>query len=350
MRHLAGVEEASRSRLQGWIGAGQVRVNGRVARRAAERLAVGDQVEVVLPAPPPARQPPVAQPLPLAILYEDQHLLVLDKPAGLVVHPACGHRDGTLVNAVAWHLLAGAGDGSNGDGSNGDGSNGDAGGGSASDPEEGASAAEMRPGLVSRLDRDTSGVLLVAKTRAAHAGLARAVAVRTLRKDYLAVVYGRAPLSKGRIELRLQRDPGDRRRMVATRGEGLTAVTLYELLAEAGSPGDGGWLSLLACRLVTGRTHQIRVHLAASGLPIVGDRIYGEPRHRGIGDPALAALCRDFPRQALHAWRLTLRHPVGGQTLAFEAPLPADLRRLCAGASAAADGGARDAWMPALDG
>jgi 23S rRNA pseudouridine1911/1915/1917 synthase len=191
----------------------------------------------------------------------------------------------------------------------------------------------VRPGLVHRLDRDTSGVLLVAKSRAAHAGLARAIKARALRKDYLAVVYGRPPLVRGRIELKLLRDPLDRRRVAASRTEGRSAATLYELLAES-CPGRGddggraGWLSLLRCRLVTGRTHQIRVHLAALGLPIVGDPLYGEPRHRGLADPALAALCRDFPRQALHAWRLGLRHPVTGQALALRAPLPADLGRL----------------------
>jgi 23S rRNA pseudouridine1911/1915/1917 synthase len=304
VRHFAGLPGLSRSRLQGWIAAGRVRVNGAVVRRPAGRLAAGDELEVELPGPPPSRhrsRPLAAQRLPLAILYEDEHLLALDKPAGLVVHPTGRHRDGTLVNALAWHLAA--------------------------------EPPAVRPGLVHRLDRDTSGVLLVAKSRAAHAGLARAIKALALQKDYLAVVYGRAPLVRGRIELKLLRDPLDRRRVAASRTEGRSAATLYELLAEScpGSRDDGGragWLSLLRCRLVTGRTHQIRVHLAALGLPIVGDPLYGEPRHRGIADPALAALCRDFPRQALHAWRLGLRHPVTGQALALRAPLPADLDRL----------------------
>ncbi|HEY6321146.1 MAG TPA: RluA family pseudouridine synthase [Thermoanaerobaculia bacterium] len=304
VRHFAGLPGLSRSRLQGWIAAGRVRVNGALVRRPAGRLAAGDELEVELPGPPPSRRrarPLAAQRLPLAILYEDEHLLAVDKPAGLVVHPTGRHRDGTLVNALAWHLAA--------------------------------EPPAVRPGLVHRLDRDTSGVLLVAKSRAAHAGLARAIKARALQKDYLAVVYGRAPLVRGRIELKLLRDPLDRRRVAASRTEGRSAATLYELLAEScpGSWDDGGragWLSLLRCRLVTGRTHQIRVHLAALGLPIVGDPLYGEPRHRGIADPALAALCRDFPRQALHAWRLGLRHPVTGQALALRAPLPADLGRL----------------------
>ena len=324
VRHFAGLPGLSRSRLQSWIAAGRVRVNGAVIRRPAGRLAAGDELAVELPEPPPSRRrtrPLAAQRLPLAILFEDEHLLALDKPAGLIVHPTGRHRDGTLVNALAWHLAAGG---------------------------EDAAAAAAGPGLVHRLDRDTSGVLLVAKSRAAHAGLARAIKARALRKDYLAVVYGRAPLVWGRIELRLRRDPLDRRRVAASRTEGRSAATLYELLAESrpGSRDDGGragWLSLLRCRLVTGRTHQIRVHLAALGLPIVGDPLYGEPRHRGIADPALAALCHDFPRQALHAWRLGLRHPVTGQALALQAPLPADFDRLLraaglGGGAAAGDG------------
>jgi 23S rRNA pseudouridine1911/1915/1917 synthase len=364
VRHFAGLAGLSRSRLQSWIAAGRVRVNGAVIRRPAGRLAAGDELAVELPGPPPSRRrtrPLAAQRLPLAILFEDEHLLALDKPAGLLVHPTGRHRDGTLVNALAWHLAEGGEGGEGGKGGEGgEGAAAAAAAGAASASGAAAAAATagvtaaagatagatagpaalagaaptaVRPGLVHRLDRDTSGVLLVAKSPAAHAGLARAIKARALQKDYLAVVYGRAPLVRGRIELRLRRDPLDRRRVAASRTEGRSAATLYELLAEScpGSRDDGGragWLSLLRCRLVTGRTHQIRVHLAALGLPIVGDPLYGEPRHRGIADPALAALCRDFPRQALHAWRLGLRHPVTGQALALRAPLPADLGRL----------------------
>jgi len=343
VRHFAGLPGLSRSQLQGWIAAGRVRVNGAVIRRPAGRLGLGDELEVELPGPPPSRRrvrPLAAQPMPLAILYKDEHLLALDKPAGLVVHPTGRYRDGTLVNALAWHLGEGA---------------------PAAGAGTAAAAAEplgVRPGLVHRLDRETSGVLLVAKSRAAHAGLARAIKARALQKDYLAVVYGRPPLPRGRIELRLLRDPLDRRRVAASRTEGQSAATLYELLAESCCPGRGddggraGWLSLLRCRLVTGRTHQIRVHLAALGLPIVGDPLYGEPRHRGIVDPALAAVCRDFPRQALHAWRLALRHPVTGEALVLEAPLPADLGRLLRAAGldggVAAEEGDRPAAAAAL--
>ena len=347
MRHFMGVPGLSRSRLQGWIAAGRVRINGAVIRRPAGRLAAGDDLEVELPAPPPSRRrvrPLAAQRLPLAILYEDEHLLALDKPAGMVVHPTGRYRDGTLVNALAWHLREGvaAAAAAAADGA------------AAAAPAEGERPAgeppEVRPGLVHRLDRDTSGVLLVAKSRAAHAGLARAIKARALLKDYLAVVYGRAPLPKGRIELKLLRDPRDRRRVAASRTEGVSAATLYELLAESGGPiersGQAVWLSLLRCRLVTGRTHQIRVHLAALGLPIVGDPLYGEPRHRGIADPALAALCSAFPRQALHAWRLALRHPVTGEELAIQAPLPADLCGLLRAAALPAAADALTALAP----
>jgi 23S rRNA pseudouridine1911/1915/1917 synthase len=358
VRHFAGLPGLSRSRLQDWIAAGRVRVNGAVIRRPAGRLAAGDELQVELPRPLPSRRrtrPLAAQRLPLAILYEDEHLLALDKPAGLVVHPTGRHRDGTLVNALAWHLAEG-GEGREGaaaaaGAANASGAAAEAAAAAATAPGPqalaGAEPPAVRPGLVHRLDRDTSGVLLVAKSRAAHAGLARAIKARALRKDYLAVVYGRPPLVRGRIELKLLRDPLDRRRVAASRTEGRSAATLYELLAEScpGRRDDGGragWLSLLRCRLVTGRTHQIRVHLAALGLPIVGDPLYGEPRHRGLADPALAELCRDFPRQALHAWRLGLRHPVTGQALALRAPLPADLGRLLRAAglgSQAAEGG-----------
>jgi 23S rRNA pseudouridine1911/1915/1917 synthase len=385
VRHFAGFPGISRRQLQGWIGAGRVRVAGAVVTRPAARLAAGDELVVELPAPLSRRRrarPLAAQPLPLAILYEDEHLLAIDKPAGLVVHPIGRYRDGTLANALAWYLGMG--------GAKPDGAGAAEGGVAAAfvpapaaagnldiaeDPKSSEADPGPGPGLVHRLDRDTSGVLLVAKTRAAHAGLAKAIKARSIEKDYLAVVYGRAPLPKGRIELKLRRDPGHGARVVTSRTEGRTAVTLYELLAEVAVPapvcrpggsavgdagagssgarlssglalepestatdGSGAWLSLLRCRLVTGRTHQIRAHLAALGLPVVGDPLYGEPRHRGIAEPALAALCRDFQRQALHAWRLALRHPVTGQPLELLAPLPADLRQLVEGAGLAAQG------------
>ncbi|HEX9945367.1 MAG TPA: RluA family pseudouridine synthase [Thermoanaerobaculia bacterium] len=294
VRHLADLPEASRSQIQAWIEAGRVRVNGIAAVRPAARLALGDEVEVALSPPPPARPAMAAQELPLSVLFEDEHLLAIDKPAGLVVHPSIGHREGTLINALLWRAREWGGD--------------------------------RRPGLVNRLDRGTSGVLLAAKTPAVHAALARALRSRHAGKEYLAVVYGATPFAKGRIELKILRDPGDRRRMVASKAEGRDSVTLYERLAE------GGGLTLLRCRLLTGRTHQIRVHLKAQGLPVVGDPVYGEPHWKGIADPYLAARCRDFPRQALHARRLAFVHPATGAPLEIVAPVPDDMAGLLAAA------------------
>jgi 23S rRNA pseudouridine1911/1915/1917 synthase len=211
------------------------------------------------------------------------------------VHPAVGHRDGTLVNALLHRS------------------------------KEWAGPAD-RPGLVHRLDKDTSGVLVVAKTERAMAVLGRAIKGRFLEKEYLAVVYGHPAVRKGRIELGILRDPRDRKRMAASKTEGRPSTTFYEILSE--SSGSLSGLSLLKCQLVTGRTHQIRVHLKALHLPIVGDPTYGSPRWKGIVDEALRELCRTFPRQALHAWRLTLKHPTTGEKMNFAAPVPADIRGL----------------------
>jgi len=277
-----------------------VRVGGTPVTRVSARTRTGDEVEVVLPPPPPPRPDIVAQEIPLSVVYEDDDLLVVDKPPGLVVHPAAGHHDGTLVNALLWRSKEWGG--------------GDA----------------TRPGLVHRLDKDTSGLLMVARTDAAHAGLARALKARSLTKEYLAVVYGRTPVQKGKIDLRVLRDPLDRKRMTTSRTEGRESTTLYERLAE--SEGEKAGISLLRCTLLTGRTHQIRVHLKSQHLPIVGDATYGAARWKALGDPVLAAACRDFPRQALHAWRLSLSHPVTGEPLRLEAPVPADVAALLAAA------------------
>ena len=212
-----------------------------------------------------------------------------------MVHPAVGHRDGTLVNALLHRS------------------------------KEWAGPAD-RPGLVHRLDKDTSGVLVVAKTELAMAMLGKAMKERSLEKEYLALVYGKAPLRKGRIDLKIRRDPADRKRMAASKTEGRESSTFYEILSE--SSGSLSGLTLLKCRLVTGRTHQIRVHLKALNLPIVGDPVYGSPRWKGIRDEALREACRTFPRQALHAWRLALDHPVTGRRLQLVAPPPPDLSGL----------------------
>jgi 23S rRNA pseudouridine1911/1915/1917 synthase len=297
LRHLADLPEASRTKIQEWIDAGLVTVNGRAVTKASSKVAAGDEVDTVLPLPPPPKAELIPQDIPLTALFEDEHLLVLDKPPGLVVHPAVGHRDGTLVNALLFRSQDWGGEAD-------------------------------RPGLVHRLDKDTSGVLVVAKNAASHAGMAKAMKARTLVKEYLAVVYGRTTVTKGKVDLRIQRDPRDRKRMTTSKTEGRESMTLYERLGE--SSGEKAGLSLLLCTLVTGRTHQIRVHLKAIHHPIVGDATYGSPRWKGIADPALQAACREFPRQALHARRLAFDHPVTRERIDAVAPIPADIAGLLA--------------------
>jgi 23S rRNA pseudouridine1911/1915/1917 synthase len=293
-RHLADRPDVSRARLQAWIGEGLVRINGTPAAKPSSRLALGDRVEVPLPSPP-ERRAILAEEMPLAVLFEDEHLLALDKPPGLVVHPSPGHREGTLINALMWR---------------------------ARDWEQG-----RRPGLVNRLDRGTSGVLLAAKTPAIHTALARSLRHRDAEKEYLAVIYGTPPLPQGRIELKILRDPADFKLRTTSKSEGKDSVTLYRRIAEAHG------LTLLRCRLLTGRTHQIRVHLQSQGWPIVGDPLYGEPRWKGIADSSVAAVCAGFPRQALHALRLSLIHPATGAPLEIVAPVPEDMAALLAVAS-----------------
>lgn len=301
-RHLADLHGTSRARLQRWVDQGRVWVNGRPASKPAARVAPGDEVAVTVPEQP--ARPLQAQSIPLRVLYEDEHLLAVDKPAGLVVHPSFGHRDGTLMNALLWRAAAWGRD--------------------------------RRPSLVHRLDKHTSGVVLVAKSREVHAGLARTMAAGGAAKEYLAVVYGRVPTARGRIALRLARDPLDRRRVIAVATGGRESLTLYERVAR--SRGEQAGLALLRCQLVSGRLHQIRVHLAATGWPIVGDPVYGEPRWRALASAELAAAAREFPRQALHAWRLRLEHPVLGRPLELVAPLPDDIAGLLRAAGIAPEG------------
>jgi len=295
-RHLTDVGTASRTRVQRWIENGQVTVNGAPVRRTAARAALGDVVTIVFPGAAP-RRAMAAEDVRLDVLYEDEHLLALDKPAGVVVHPTCRHTEGTLMNALLWH-------------------------------SRGWPATE-RPSLVGRLDKLTSGIVIVAKSAAVHAALQRTMASNQSEKDYLAVVYGRVNVARGEIDLRLGRDRGDRRRVVASApgaSSGAPSLTLFERIARVAAPRAG--LSLLRCRLATGRTHQIRVHLAARGWPLVGDPTYGEPRWSQIVDPALAAALSAFGRQALHAWRVVFTHPVTRDRLRLEAPIAQDLQGL----------------------
>ena len=299
LRHLTDLPEASRTKIQEWIEGGFVTLAGRVPKKSSEKVKKGDLIEVVLPPPSPPKASIVAQDIPLSVLFEDSEILVLNKPAGLVVHPAVGHWDGTLVNALLHRSKDWAG------------------------PAD-------RPGLVHRLDKDTSGVLIIAKTERAMAVLGKAMKERFLEKEYLAVVYGRPAVLKGRIDLGILRDPRDRKRMTTSKSEGRASSTFYEILSESSESRSG--LSLLKCRLVTGRTHQIRVHLKALNLPIVGDPVYGSPRWKGLKDEALRDACKSFPRQALHAWRLGIRHPGTGAQMTFTAPVPPDMGSLLSAA------------------
>ena len=249
----------------------------------------------------PAIRPaaPQAENIPLDILFEDRHLIVLDKPAGLVVHPAPGHAEGTLVNALLGH---------------------------AGDEMEGI-GGEARPGIVHRLDKDTSGIMVVAKSQAAHVGLSRAFHDRDLDRDYLALVWGVPQPAEGEVEGAIGRHGVDRKRMaVVTRG-GKPALTRYATLEAM-----HGACALLRCRLATGRTHQIRVHLAHLGHPLLGDPVYLRriPAVSRELDPEAREAALAFPRQALHAASLRFRHPVTGADLAFHSEPPDDLRRLLA--------------------
>ena len=292
-RHLTDVRSATRTRVQSWIESGLVTVNGASIRRASSRAAFGDVVSIALPDEQP-RAVMAAEDVRLEVLYEDAELIAIDKPAGLVVHPTYRHTSQTLMNALLWHARGWP--------------------------------APQRPSLVSRLDKLTSGVILVAKTATAHAALQRAMAANDSEKDYLAVVYGRVNVARGEIDLRLGKDRGDRRKVVASATAGAESLTRFERIARVAAPRAG--LSLLRCRLVTGRTHQIRVHLAARGWPLVGDPAYGEPRSTEIVDPVLAATLRAFPRQALHAWRVAFTHPITRARLTIEAPVPGDIAAL----------------------
>ena len=288
-RHLSDVPAATRTRVQAWIAGGCVTINGRPVRRAAARAALGDRVAVVIPDAPP-RRAMRGEDVALDVLYEDDCCVAVAKPAGMVVHPTYRHPAGTLMNALVGRARAWP--------------------------------AGERPSIVGRLDKLTSGVVLAAKTREAHAALQRAA----IEKMYLAVVYGRVPAARGTIDLRLALDSRDRRRVIASAAAGAASRTLFERVARAAAPRAG--LALLRCTLETGRRHQIRAHLQARGWPIVGDPVYGEPRWQLVTDPLLAAALRAFPRQALHAARLSFAHPITGSAIEIDAPLPADMSAL----------------------
>ncbi len=307
---LAERLELSRTRIQRLLEAGRIRVRAdgadwRIPRKS-EGAEAGWEVEVEVPPPQSVDMEP--QDLPLDIVYQDRALAVVDKAAGMVVHPARGHRDGTLVNALMYHLddLSGVG-------------------------------GRLRPGIVHRLDRDTSGLLVVAKSDAAHLALSSALKRREIKRLYLAATWGHLAESPVTIDRPLARDPRDRTRMAVVDG-GRRAVTRVRV-REAWPAAE-----LLDVALQTGRTHQIRVHLAHLGHPVVGDATYGAGRERGMSGTVSAwarAFAARVPRQFLHATRLAFTHPITGEPMRFDAPLPPDLAAAAEWARTAAGQGSQ---------
>ena len=297
--HIATI---SRSRLKALILAGQVKITARTIRDPAASVNSGDIVTVTLP--PPEKASPEGEAIPLNVVYEDNAIIVIDKPKGLVVHPAVGHTSGTLVNALIAHCgasLSGIG-------------------------------GVKRPGIVHRLDKDTTGLMVVAKTDKAHRALSKQFAEKTegpLKRGYLALVWGAPGRPKGTIEAPLGRHAHARDKQ-AVRESGRPAVTHWHVLERFPGPDGKPVASLLACTLETGRTHQIRVHLAHVGHPILGDATYGsgfKTKASRLGPQAHAAL-EALGRQALHAYVLAIEHPETGDALEFRSELPGDLRRL----------------------
>jgi 23S rRNA pseudouridine1911/1915/1917 synthase len=299
----ARLAELSRSRHKALILAGHVAVDAATIRDPSYRVNAGSTIALELP--PAANTKIAAEAIPLDIVFEDDELLVIKKPAGLVVHPAAGHRSGTLVNALIAHCgtsLSGVG-------------------------------GTARPGIVHRLDKDTSGLLVVAKTDRAHRALSKQFAdhgrTGPLRRGYLAFVWGAPERPRGTIDKPIGRHPHARERMAVREG-GRAAVTHWEVLERYRGHKGMPAASLLACRLETGRTHQIRVHLAAMGHPLLGDDLYGPgfKTKANVLAPAARAALASLGRQALHAYLIGFGHPVGGRILEFRSELPDDLLRL----------------------
>ena len=301
---LAGqVPDLGRNRVKRLILEGHVAVGGRTIVEPKRAVKPGETV--VLDLPPPVAAEPEAEAIPLVVVYEDDALIVIDKPAGLVVHPAAGNRTGTLVNA----LIAHCGDSLSGIG------------------------GVARPGIVHRLDKDTSGLMVVAKTDHAHRSLAAQFAdhgrTGPLERGYIAFVWGVPSRSAGTIEAALGRSTRNREKIEIRRSGGREAITHYEV-AERYGPQDRPAAAMIECRLETGRTHQIRVHLAFIGHPVIGDRLYGSgfaTKAAALPEPARATVAA-FPRQALHAYLLGFEHPDTGEEMRFESELPQDISEL----------------------
>lgn len=290
-RFLAQILEQPRNQIQRWLRDGDLLLDGASAKPALE-LRGG---ELITGEPPRAADRETLSPeaVDVVVLHEDEHVLIIDKPAGLTVHPGAGRSHGTLVHRLLYRY-----------------------------PELAGVGGPGRPGIVHRLDKDTSGVLIVARTAVAYRSLSSAFAERRIDKTYVAIVYGAPQPGAGEISAAIARHP-QRRLEMAVRAGGKPGLTRYRTIAAAAGI---AWLEI---DLLTGRTHQIRVHLKHIRHPLVGDPVYGEARWRTAARPVQKAL-REFPRPALHAWRVAFRHPESGTTLRFEAPVPNDLRRLWA--------------------
>ncbi len=295
-RFLADLLPAlSRSRLKGLIEDGQVSRGDTVASDASAKVKTAEVYAVTVPAARPARPGP--QTIPFGVVFEDDDLIVIDKPVGLVVHPAAGHPDGTLVNGLLAHCgasLSGIG-------------------------------GVTRPGIVHRLDKGTSGLMVAAKNDSAHRHLAAQLEARTLTRRYKALVWGMPEPRHGKIEAAIGRNPANRKKMAVVKKGGRAAVTRYRVLKPVGIKA-----SLLECRLATGRTHQIRVHLSDIGHPVVGDPLYGRGPKRRLKDAteAVRKALAAFDHQALHAYLIGFRHPSSGESLRFEAEIPSDFKVL----------------------
>jgi 23S rRNA pseudouridine1911/1915/1917 synthase len=279
--------ELTRNAAQQLITEGNITVNGSPAK-SSRALHGGEEIVVTLP--PPEDSEILPESIPLDVLFEDEHIIAINKSAGMVVHPAPGHSSGTLVNALLAHCtdLSGI----NG---------------------------QLRPGIVHRLDAGTTGVIVAAKHDVAHQNLAEQFQRRELDKRYQALVFGEIKEDIGTIETNIDRDPSNRLRMAVSEPGGRTAISHWRV-SERWSD-----FSLLEVKIVTGRTHQIRVHCAHIKHPVVGDDLYAGRRWKGVGDAAKARLAREFGRPALHAWKLSLKHPVTESELFLEAPLPEDM-------------------------
>lgn len=288
------IPELSRAAAHKLIETGEVSVNDTTAKPSL-KLKGGDRVSVLVPPPEPVEALP--EEIPLDVLYEDHDVIVINKPAGMVVHPGAGNPSGTMVNALLAHCsdLSGIG-------------------------------GKIRPGIVHRIDKDTSGVIIAAKNDLAHISLARQFSEHTIKRIYMALVYGSPKTDSGRIESTIGRHPVDRTRMSSSARHGRHAATRWRVVARY----EGA--TLIRLRLETGRTHQIRVHLSEAGHPLVGDLLYGsQGRLKTVRDPRARTLLKAMDRQALHAKTLGFVHPATGQYLEFDTELPDDLARLLAG-------------------